>query len=79
VPADGAAASSTALATATLAASASIGGINAPIYFLGLAPGYAGLAQANIGVPQLAPGDYPLSIAVDGQASTPAMVSIGSQ
>ena len=43
------------------AATASIGGLNAPIAFLGLAPGFVGLAQANITVPPLANGDYPLT------------------
>jgi uncharacterized protein (TIGR03437 family) len=40
---------------------ASIGGVDAPVAFLGLAPGFVGLAQANITVPSLPNGDYPLS------------------
>ncbi len=62
---------------ATRTASATIGGLNAPIQFLGLAPGQTtGLAQANLQVPNLAAGDYPVIITIDGAASLSATVSI---
>lgn len=66
-------------AQATLSATATIGGVDAPIQFLGLTPYFVGLAQANIQVPALAAGDYPLVIAVNGVASAPAIVSIALQ
>jgi uncharacterized protein (TIGR03437 family) len=37
------------------------------------------LAQANIQVPELAPGDYPVVITVNGVASAPAILSVGAQ
>jgi uncharacterized protein (TIGR03437 family) len=78
-PLDGAAAPSNQLARATLAATATIGGVNAPIQFLGLTPNYVGLAQANLQVPQLAAGEYPIVITVDGVASAAAIVPVGGQ
>ncbi|HLK64693.1 MAG TPA: hypothetical protein VKU19_14710 [Bryobacteraceae bacterium] len=55
---------------------ATIGGQSAAIAFAGLAPGYAGLYQVNMTVPQLSPGDYPLQIAVGGAASNSVTVSV---
>jgi uncharacterized protein (TIGR03437 family) len=73
---DGAATPGSPLANATGTPSATIGGMNAPVQFLGLTPGYAGLAQANIQVPSLATGDYPLVITVGGYVSASAMLSV---
>ena len=56
--------------------SATIGGQNATVEFAGLAPGYMGLYQVNLVVPQLARGDYPLSVTVGGAASNTAIVSV---
>ena len=78
-PLDGAGAPLSPLAGATLSATATIGGANAPIQFLGLTPYYVGLAQANLQVPQLAAGDYPVVITVNGVASAPAMLSIAAR
>lgn len=55
---------------------ASIGGQSATVVFSGLAPGFIGLAQANITVPNLAPGDYNLVITVGGVTSNPASVAV---
>jgi adhesin/invasin len=55
---------------------ATVGGQPATVQFAGLAPGYAGLYQVNLMVPALSPGDYPLQIAVDGQQSNAATVSV---
>jgi len=74
--ADGAAAPDAPLSTATGTPSATIGGINAPVQFLGLTPGFAGLAQANIQVPSLATGDYPMVITVGGYVSSSAILSV---
>jgi uncharacterized protein (TIGR03437 family) len=65
------------LSRATQPYSATIGNVPATVAFLGLTPGFVGLAQANIQVPNLANGDYPLVLRVGGQASNAATVSIG--
>ena len=78
-PPDGAGALLAPLAQATLSATATIDGANAPIQFLGLTPNFAGLAQANLQVPQLAAGDYPVVITVNGVASAPAMLSVATR
>ncbi len=66
------------LAYATLPVQATIGGIDAHVEFLGLTPGFVGLAQANVRVPQLPAGDYPLVLTVNGVAAAPATVSISA-
>jgi uncharacterized protein (TIGR03437 family) len=58
--------------------SATIGGVNAPVQFLGLTPTLVDLAQANIQVPALPTGDYPLVITVGGVSSVPATVSVAA-
>ena len=74
---DGAVTPSSPLITATSPKSAKIGPAAAQVSFLGLAPGFVGLVQANIVVPSgLAQGDYPLTITVAGQTSNAASVSI---
>jgi len=78
-PADGAAAPLSPLANATLAHSAFIGGLPATISFLGLAPGFVGLGQANILVPNASPGERPLSITIGGVASNSTSVSISAR
>jgi uncharacterized protein (TIGR03437 family) len=58
-------------------ASASIGGVSAPVLFLGLTPGLVGVAQANILVPDQAPvGDRTLQISIDGSRANDTVVSI---
>jgi adhesin/invasin len=66
------------LSAATLPKSASIGGADATIQFLGLAPGFIGLAQANVSIPADAPaGDVvPLIITVGGQPSNSVTISV---
>jgi uncharacterized protein (TIGR03437 family) len=56
--------------------SATIGGVNAAVTFLGLTPTSVGLAQANITVPNLPSGDYPLILTVAGLQSTSALISV---
>jgi uncharacterized protein (TIGR03437 family) len=75
-PADGVATPLSPLAQALLPASATIGGVNAPVQFIGLTPTLVGLAQANIEVPSLPAGDYPLVVTVGGVPSGPATVSV---
>ena len=74
--ATGAQASAVPLSNVTAAVTATVGGQPASVPFAGLAPGYAGLYQVNLLVPQLAPGDYPVQISADGVASNTATLSI---
>ena len=64
------------LSVVTAPVTVTVGGQPATVLFAGLAPGYAGLYQVNLVVPQLAPGDYPLQISTGGVASNKATVSI---
>jgi hypothetical protein len=61
----------------TLPSSATIGGQNAPIQFIGLTPGSLALAQANITVPSLNAGDYALVITIGGTASNGPLITVG--
>ncbi|HZT32458.1 MAG TPA: hypothetical protein VFA33_21390 [Bryobacteraceae bacterium] len=63
---DGAAAPANPLSQTIAPVSAAIGGVPAQVVFSGLAPGFAGLYQVNLVVPQLAPGDYPLEVSTGG-------------
>ncbi len=78
--ASGAAAPSSPLSNPTTQpVTAAIGGVNAPVQFIGLSPGFVGLAQANIQAPaSLGKGDYPLTITLAGAGSTTASVSISA-
>ena len=72
----GAAAPLDSLSTALAKVSATIGGQPAQVLFAGLAPGFAGLYQVNLIVPQLAPGDYPLQISAGAVSSNTATISV---
>lgn len=74
--ADGAAAPTSPLSRPTLPVTASVGGQSASVLFAGLTPGYVGLAQANIQIPNLAPGIYPLVITVGAAASDVAEIAV---
>jgi len=74
--ADGTATPSSPLASATATVTATVGVQPVTVQFLGLAPGFVGLAQANILLPNLPAGDYPLVIVVGGAMSTSAVISI---
>jgi len=73
----GQAAPTDSLSQAILPARATIGGLDAPLLFLGLTPGLVALLQANLLVPDLPPGDYPLVVTIDGVDSNTALVSVG--
>jgi len=67
--ATGAGASGTPLSWAKLPYSATIGGWNSTAGFLGLTPGTAGVAQANLVVPGLSAGAYAVVVTVGGVSS----------
>jgi uncharacterized protein (TIGR03437 family) len=54
-----------------------INGAPVEVFYLGLAPGYPALCQANFRVPDLPPGDYPLTITVNGEESNSVILTIG--
>jgi adhesin/invasin len=54
-----------------------MGGVNAPVSFSGLAPGFVGLYQVNAEVPAgLASGNQPVVITIGGSASNSALLPI---
>ncbi|HVT95027.1 MAG TPA: hypothetical protein VHD76_19405 [Bryobacteraceae bacterium] len=63
---------------ATLDVTATVGGVNAPVQFAGLAPGFVGVNQVNLQVPQLSPGIYPVVITVDGVSSNAAPLKVAA-
>jgi uncharacterized protein (TIGR03437 family) len=66
------------LSRASAQVSATIGGAPAPVDFAGLAPGFVGLGQINVTVPDEAASGaaIPLIIEIAGQKSQPATISI---
>ncbi|MFN7992261.1 MAG: hypothetical protein U0Q18_01580 [Bryobacteraceae bacterium] len=56
--------------------SATIGGLPASLTYAGPAPGTVGVAQMNMHVPSLSPGDYPLQVTVGGGSSHPGAISV---
>jgi len=72
----GAVAPSAPLSRVVVSASATIGGQTADILFLGLAPGFVGLLQANLKVPQLSAGDYPLVVTIGGARSNSPLITV---
>ena len=58
--------------------SATIGGQNAPVAFLGLTPEFVGLLQANILVPAGLPaGDHPVIITINNNVSNAPLIATG--
>lgn len=55
---------------------ATVGGVDRDLYFLGLTPGFAGLAQANLEVPPLSPGEHDLTITVGGHTSQTVKLTV---
>jgi uncharacterized protein (TIGR03437 family) len=54
-----------------------LGQTECQVLFLGLTPDYIGLAQANFTLPDLPPGDYPLTIAIGNEVSNGPVITIG--
>ena len=64
------------LSPVTAPFSVTVGGLPAPVAYLGLTPGFIGLYQLNVQVPALPAGDHTLVITVNGKASSSALVSV---
>jgi uncharacterized protein (TIGR03437 family) len=73
----GEAAPSSPIARATLPVAATLGRKQAEVLFAGLSPGFVGLFQVSIRIPQLTSGSYLLTITVNGSASNSAQVTVG--
>ncbi len=67
------------LCKATLLVTVTIGGQLAEVQFAGLTPGSISLAQANVVVPNLPGGDYPVQIKVGGASSNAPLISIAGR
>ena len=74
--ASGAPAPANPLARTMLPTAATIGGLPADVLYSGLTPGFAGLSQANIRVPNLPSGEFLIGLTIDGVMSNEGKISI---
>ena len=67
-------------AETSLPATATVGGNIAEVFFLGLTPGFVGLAQANVGIPEDTPANSNtvFQLTVGGRSSLPMNISVGN-
>jgi adhesin/invasin len=72
----GAAAPIRTIANTLAQTTATIGGVAATVPFSGLAPGYVGLGQVNLLVPNVPAGDQQVIVTIGGVASNPAMIAV---
>jgi len=49
---------------------------NAPVVFAGLAPGFVGLLQMNVTIPDMPTGIYPLVVNIDGSTSNGPLINV---
>ena len=76
-PASGDPASSTVLSNCASTPTVTLGGVNLPVSFAGLAPGFIGLYQVNAAIPSNAPtGVQQLVISIGGISSPPANLAV---
>lgn len=64
------------LSNATTRATVTVGGVKADLLFLGLTPGFVGLAQANFRIPDVPPGSLPLLVTVGAAVSNPVNIDV---
>ena len=64
------------LSRARVLPTATIGGVDAPVSFAGMAPGFVGLAQVDVQVPDLPAGTYPVVIKQGGQTSNSPVMDV---
>jgi uncharacterized protein (TIGR03437 family) len=57
--------------------SLTVGGNAAQVQYVGLAPGFVGLYQANFKLPSLSAGSYPMVLTIGGISSNAASVVVG--
>uniref|UniRef100_Q01T38 Uncharacterized protein n=1 Tax=Solibacter usitatus (strain Ellin6076) TaxID=234267 RepID=Q01T38_SOLUE len=67
------------LCKATLPVTVTVGGQVAEVLFAGLTPGSVSLAQANVVLPNLPAGDYPIQIKVGTASSNAPLISIAAK
>ena len=77
-PAAGAASPTSPLSYTVAAPEVTIGGVSAPVIFSGLAPGFVGLYQINVKVPDGVPtgAEVPTVLKIGGVASNAATIAI---
>ena len=56
-----------------------IGGKLATVQFAGLAPGFVGLLQLNVQIPDVAAGELPFEVSVGGVNAAATVISIRAQ
>ncbi len=71
-------ASAEVLSTTDSGVEATIGGVPAEVSFSGLAPGFVGLYQMNVRVPEIADGVAEVIVTVNGSASNPVTIQISN-
>jgi uncharacterized protein (TIGR03437 family) len=74
--ADGVPTPTSPLSRVTAAITVTIGGVAANAPFVGLTPAQVGLAQANVQIPNLPPGTYPLTIKIGSAVSNTALIIV---
>jgi adhesin/invasin len=75
---DGAESPASPLSLPLAAVQATLGGKPAAVAFAGLAPGFVGLLQVNLLIPDIAAGEQPLAVTVGDVAANATVVSVAA-
>lgn len=75
-PASGSAALANPLSKTTTTPEVTIAGLSVPVSFSGLAPGFPGLYQVNVQVPQVGAGDHTVTLSIGGVAARKSSIQI---